>query len=251
MTFVQDMRKPYNVFTTLLAVLGIFFSIWFFYLSQERREPYYIVNDSIQIFDSQSSLPSIKVNDKAGRPVTDSIYVAEILFWNAGKRSIEKEDIRVPISIQLSKAKSIIDVMVVKQTKPEILDFSVSANHQEKNVVDISFKHLDPGLGARIKVVYTGVEDPGVVFRGSILGAGFSNGSSLARRVFSNKITLFLSALLGAVLAQIVGTVEKRLIVGDISSRRRKITTALALFIFILILMVILKIFFASKVAPI
>lgn len=251
MTFWQEMKKPYNAFTTMLAVVSLAVGVWLFFLGQEKRDPYYVVSDPVQIFDSGSSLPSIKVNDKQNNPIHDNIFLTEITLWNAGERPIEPSDIRIPITISLDKAKQIVDFVVVEQTQPEVLGFTARASSKHSNTLDVSFKHFDPNLGAKVKVVYTGSNDPGVVIRGSILGAKFNNGTSLARKYFSNTIATFLAALMGAALAEIVKSIEKRVVSGDISAKRRRLTKILMYAAMLLVLLLCLKIFFAYKAAPI
>jgi hypothetical protein len=56
---------------------------------------------------------------------------------------------------------------------------------------------------------------------------------------------------MGAVLAQLVQSLEKKLVVGDISPRRRRITKILMVFVLLLVMVAALTFFFGAKIAPV
>jgi hypothetical protein len=217
MTFLEEFKKPFNIFTIFFAIA---IGYWFYYISLEASEPYYTVSDSIKIFDKSNSANSIKVINKQGNIVEDSVYAIEVTLWNAGKRPIEQEDVRIPLSIHLQHAFKIIDAEVVQEIEPEVSVFRIVQNVKKPNSLDFSFKHLDPNLGAKIKIVYTGVEDPGIKFNGRILGAEFKNGASPIEQLPQYTI-FFVVISIVIIIVFVFEFADKTLYSKDINSRNR------------------------------
>jgi hypothetical protein len=250
MQLIEELRKPYNLLSTAIGVLGIIIGLWLFFLGQEKREPYYLAGKTTQVFDSAASFPTIKLTDKAGTQVNENVYLTEIAIWNGGGKPIEPSDVRIPLAVQLTGANRILDFSVIKQNQPLISEFAIAADPQVPNRLSISFKHLDPGIGARIKVLYAGKEAPEVSLQGAIVGARFINGNSLIDEYLPSYVTIFLAALVGALVSRAGQFVYKK-IPNEWPAFRRRFIKFSVFILSVAILLFALKIFFGFTVPPI
>lgn len=250
MSLIEELKKPYNFLSTAIGVLGILFGFWLYYISQERREPFYLAKESVQIFDSSAASPTIKLTDKAGITVGENVYVVETSIWNAGKRPIEPSDVRIPLTLNLAGAKRILDYGVVEQNQPLISDINLSPVASSQTALSVSFKHLDPGLGARVKVVYAGHKDPEITLRGAIVGATIKDGTSLIYKFLPRWLTLFLSAALGWLLSGWSQSLAKRVPKDWPKGRRRFIKASIVLGTIAAILL-LLRLLFGFTLPPV
>ncbi|MGQ4661632.1 hypothetical protein [Lysobacter sp. F6437] len=250
MSLSEELKKPYNLLSTAIGVFGILLGFWLYYISQERREPFYLAKESVQIFDSSAASPSIELTDKAGVTVRENVYVVETSIWNAGKRPIEPSDVRIPLTLNLAGAKRILDYGVVEQNQPMISEVSLSPVTGSKTALSISFKHLDPGLGARVKVVYAGQKDPEITLQGAIVGATIKDGTSVIYKYLPQWLSLFLSATVGWLLSGWSKTLAKRVPTDWPKGRRRFIKAAIFLGT-IGVILLILRLLFGFTLPPV
>jgi len=250
MSLFEELKKPYNFLSTAIGVLGIIFGFWLYHLGQERREPFYLAKESVQIFDSTASSPTIRLTDKSGATVDDSVYVVEASIWNAGKKPIEPSDVRIPLRINLAGARRILDFGVVAQNQPQISDVRVSLAKDSSNSLDMDFKHLDPGLGVRIKIVYAGQDDPEVALQGAIVGATIKDGTSFIYKYLPRWLTMFFSAGAGWFLSGWSQSLARRIPKDWPKGRRRFIRISIVVAT-IAILLLLLKVLFGFTLPPV
>lgn len=150
--------------TIVGIVAGVVVAFFFFKLSEQRKQfAYTSPVTSIRIFDSKSASPAIRVLDALGKPITEDVYVTEIVFWNSGNVPIEPSDVREPIKFVLSPVTRIIDLKVTGATRDNIAKFVVSeadvsgVAENDRKAVQILWDHLDPGFGVRFQVTYVGL----------------------------------------------------------------------------------------------
>lgn len=180
----------------------------------------------------------------------ENVYVVEPSIWNAGKEPIEPADVRIPLILNFTGATRILDYGVVEQNQPLISDTQLSSVANNKAAISISFKHLDPGLGARIKVVYAGRNDPGISLRGAIVSATIKDGTSVIDKYLPHWLTLVLSALLGSLLSGWSQSLAKRVPMDWPKGRRRLIEVSIFLGT-ITALLLILRLLFGFTLPPV
>jgi hypothetical protein len=153
MTFLSELKKPFNLVSTVIAVFSILLSIYLYFQSLQKREPYYLQHSSSQIYKKSVVSPKITVIDDVGKPVVGDIHVVELSFWNNGKTPIEPSDVRTPIVLEFPDGYRLLDSKVVKENKPAVTRFKISDIPPSETAaprVRLDWAHLDPGLGARL-----------------------------------------------------------------------------------------------------
>lgn len=185
MTVLEELKKPSSLLSTVIAVLSILLSMYFYFSTLQKREPYYLLHPSSQIYSKAVSSPKITVVDSAGKPVDGEIHVLELSFWNNGKLSIEPTDVRTPVFIEFPAGYRLLDSKVVRESKPAVSAFKISEPQPSgaSPRVQLQWLHLDPALGARLQFIYVGEANPKLSFKGDILDAEILDGSGLLKRV--------------------------------------------------------------------
>jgi hypothetical protein len=173
---LSDFRRPVNVISIIIGVLGIVVSLITYHISHERRElAYSIPHFPSKLFDSRSSSPKLILVGPNGRPISQDVYLSEIVLWNSGTLPIEPADIRRQILLRISGPAQILDWKVIRETDPDItqaqLYLETSATPPTTSL-HVQWKHLDPGAGLRFQVIYTGTDSSRAYLQGSVLGLG-------------------------------------------------------------------------------
>ena len=211
MTILAELKKPFNLLSTAIAFLSLLLSVYFYFESLQKREPYYLPHQSSQIFSKAVASPKITVIDGAGKPVGGDIHVMEVSFWNNGKLPIEPLDVRTPVFFEFPAGYRLLDSKVVRENKPAITAFKLSESQTSDSFaprVRLEWAHLDPSLGARLQFIYVGNANPTLKITGDILDAEILDGSGLLKRVTTEWVrALVLLALFVAALA-LVDSVE-------------------------------------------
>lgn len=182
MTFFAELKKPFNLVSTVIAVFSILLSVYFYLESLQKREPYYLQHPSSQIYKKSVLSPKITVIDDVGKPVIGDIHVLELSFWNNGKTSIEPSDVRTPVFLEFPEGYRLLDRKIVKENKPAVTGFKISDIPPSETAaprVRLEWAHLDPGLGARLQFIYVGEARPKLKFKGDILDAEILDGSGV------------------------------------------------------------------------
>ncbi|WP_128003606.1 hypothetical protein [Piscinibacter defluvii] len=200
MTLFEELRKPFNLVSTTIAVVSLLLSVYFYVASIQKREPVYLVRTSSQIFSKSVTSPRFTVVDAEGKAVQGDIYVVEVSFWNDGGLPIEPSDVRTPVFVEFPVHHRVLDAKVVGQNKPAISNFRIS----EQTPVDgggprllLAWSHLDPGVGARLQFIYVGDRDAPLTFHGDILDAKLTDAAGLLRRVGNSWVSAVVLVLLG------------------------------------------------------
>ena len=250
MSLLVELKKPYNALSTAIGIIGLVLGIWLYYISVERREPYYLAHDVVQVFDSKVATPKIRLSDEAGTAVTDSVYLIEVSVWNDGKHPIEPSDVRIPLALQVQGAERILDYSVVAENQPRISKIRVTPIKDQPSLLGLGFAHLDPGLGARIKIVYAGTANAKVSLNGAIVGTKIKDGSSSIYNYLPRWLTTIMSAILGVVAADFGKALIRRVSSDWPAGRRRFIKTAIFAGT-IAILLLLLRLIFGSTLPPV
>ncbi len=225
------LKHPLVVLVSLVvAVVSVGLTVYFYLDSREFREPVYIVDEEHkQIFDSTASSPKIKVLDKDSNPVSDNIFLATVIMWNAGKLSIEPEDVRVPLQIKIKPISKLLDYSIVKESDPEITKFQLS------ELLGLSWLHFDSGYGVKVQLLYSAPEQAEVEITGKIKGvAQIKRLVSGSESIKSFKFLLglgFIYLLLS--MPMIIITVKSKEIIKEKRAGRYQIAMTTALFVFV------------------
>jgi hypothetical protein len=176
MSFIDDLKKPFNLTTIAIAVISITVSIMLYVKSKKEMIPTYMVSSSqVKIYDSKTSASGFTVIDASKKPITEDVYLLQTAFWNSGQLPIEPSAVRTPIRIHLTDCAQILEFKILKQTRPELanfrilLDTSVSQAPTEKSLF-LMWDHLDPNFGARIQIIFAGQASSKLFYTGYVAG---------------------------------------------------------------------------------
>lgn len=196
MSFFADIKRPFNLVSTVIALLSILLSVYFYLASVQKREPRYLISTSSQIFSKTVSSPKITVVDSVGKAVSGDIHVVEVSFWNDGKLPIEPADVRTPVIVELPGGSRMLDSKIAKENKPAVSAFTLVELSTSSGApqVQIGWKHFDPGTGVRLQFIYVGDANPKLTIKGDILDAEIMDGKSVVER-FAPKWVIVLVAL--------------------------------------------------------
>ncbi len=229
------LKHPLVVLVSLVvAVVSIGLSAYFYISSREFREPVYLVEEEHkQIFDSTASSPKIKVLDKDSNPVTDNIFLVTVTLWNAGTISIEPEDVRIPVKIQIKPIAKLLDYSIVKEIDPEVAKFHLTES------LGLSWTYFDPGYGVKVQLLYSAPEQANIKVTGKIKGVAEIKQLSSATR-FTN-IVQATELPLVMVLAVFFGFNSRRITrtLSRGNERLKLPVEALTLGVFIILIMII------------
>jgi hypothetical protein len=208
MTFISELKKPFNTITLLLAVLGIGLSIIFYLNGKKEKKISYLLNEPTSlIFDNQNSSPKLRLYEQDSIPVIGNVYLLTGAIWNSGDFPITNEDIRVSVSLDLKESNRILDFKIIKQKDSSISKFNFQKI--KNNSLQLTWKYFDPKFGFTFQIIYVGISDPQFQLSGKILDiSSFSKVEKI-----ENKRDTWISLIVGPiaiVLISIVLYVEKR-----------------------------------------
>lgn len=214
MPLVEEIKKPFNLLSTAIAVVSLVLSVYFYLEAKQKREPHYLSHPSSQIYNKANSSPKLHLIDKTGNQIDGDVHVLEFSFWNHGRQSIEASDARTPVFVQFPKGTTILDYSIVRENKPEISAFKLeqtTSPDQDAPRLVMKWTHLDPGLGVRIQAIYIGEINPPLIFGGDVLDAEILNGAPVMNRLVGEKVALSLAAFLGILASESSKQVFRRI----------------------------------------
>jgi|ERR1044072_6080872 hypothetical protein len=227
---VISRKSIINLVSLSLALVSIALSVFFYQRSKRERDPRYLIYEPpTVVFDSGTSDPTIQVTGPDGKTIQETIRVVTVSFWNAGQLPIEPEDVRQPPRFSISNTSRVLSAKVTAENYPGISQFKASPLPSQEGSkhsdVELTWKHLDPGHGARFQVMYVSNASSSFKLEGNIVG---TNGPKSADALFgkAQSVTPAASALLGVGLAAAIIWLLKRA-EGRDSKRARFLAIAL------------------------
>src|SRR5438105_1564863 len=123
---LKEFKRPFNIITIVLALIGIGIGVYFYYLSKQFKEiSYQVDHNASVIYDIQNTTSSIRLIGDDSIPITENVYYIRGKIWNSGNLSILKSDVRIPLTISLLSCKRIIDYKIEKQYEDTTQGFSL------------------------------------------------------------------------------------------------------------------------------
>lgn len=168
MNFFSELKKPFNIITLFLAIIGIILSIIFYYNGKKKKEISYLLNQPTSlIFDSRNSTPKLKLYEQDSIPVTGDVYLLTGTVWNSGDFPITSEDLRLPIALELSESNRILDFKIIKQKDSSVANFILQKVN--RSLLEVGWKYFDPNFGFAFQIIYVGGNDPEFNLKGKVL----------------------------------------------------------------------------------
>jgi hypothetical protein len=194
-----------NWFILFLTVGFGVSGIYFYFESQEARDPVFVVDpDRVEIVRAaRVAQAPIKVLRRDNTPVRSDIYAARFYFWNAGKRPIKSAEVEEAIRVTLDSGSEILDFKRLKlsrlPTHARLVPTSVSGSRLRTLVIIFSILEQDDGLTGQI--IYEGGRDARLAVSGTVEGVPAGISTRLTPSFWSilrRKIWKILGGALGA-----------------------------------------------------
>jgi hypothetical protein len=135
----SDFTKPYNVVTTLLAIISIALAVYFYRSTVPVAEVRFVSNKDV-VAELDRPEFSLALNGKVIQSRT--LHRSIIGIWNAGTVAFEPNVVRRALTIEFGSDDVIVDAQIFRQSHEligPILKFS------EKNIV-VTWDHFDPNF---------------------------------------------------------------------------------------------------------
>jgi hypothetical protein len=179
------MRWLNNNFSAILVglVLTIFGAALGYYISEKRPSVSWTTKTQI-IFSHENADTSLRVLDSSGSEIKQDVFASEISVWNSGDTLIDELDessiVREPLTFSLKTLQmpwlpqtwnaqrlSILSISLVRETTPPPVGLHLEQRGDE---MIARWKHLDPGCGFQMLVIFTGTDADYVAAHMSIVG---------------------------------------------------------------------------------
>src|SRR5687768_12912395 len=148
MAWLDDFKRPINVISIGIGVLGIFLAIYLA-IKGEKSGQISMSVEQIQVFDKTrvGQLP-LRVIDAAGNPIKENVYAANVAIWNSGNAEIKAQDVRRSFRLFLENQTSPLEMTITYYTNENVDKFTLTPSG------GLSWMHFDPGEGVRIRIMY-------------------------------------------------------------------------------------------------
>ncbi|MCX6219902.1 MAG: hypothetical protein NTZ69_02800 [Bacteroidia bacterium] len=164
----NEFKKPINLISLFLAILGILVGIYFYHSSKQYRDICYQVDHiASKIYDSKNTTSNLHLIDKDSLPIIEDVYYIRGKIWNSGNLSIPSSDVRVPLKIELKSCKRILDFKIEKQYEDSTQCFQLK--EIGSNALEINWRYFDPNNGFSYQIIYLGEENVDFSLKGKIL----------------------------------------------------------------------------------
>lgn len=168
MTFLEEIKKPFNLVTLILTIVSLGLSVVFYYNGKKEKNLSYQLNEPTSlVFDSKNSSSKIKLLEKDSVLITDNVYLLTGTIWNSGDIPITKTDVRKKITLDIENASRILDFKLTRQKDASIAKFQLDKITDKS--LQVEWEYFDPGYGFSFQIMYIGNEDPKFNLSGIIL----------------------------------------------------------------------------------
>ena len=142
-----------NLFSIVLAVLGIFLACYFYFQGKEYPLLNFYENPAKATLINIGEVSNIKISVE-GHGDVKQLTASQIAIWNSGSKSIKRSNVLEPFILYLPDGIDIIDA-TIKKTSRDIINFKVEPDFN-KDIILISWDILEKDDGAIIQVLHTG-----------------------------------------------------------------------------------------------
>jgi hypothetical protein len=167
----KEFFKPVNVVAVVFAVAGLYVGLW----PDDKKYMCFKLTEPRLVFDGENGVRNLAISDRAGTPISGSIYLLEGDIWNCGRGVISGAEFREKLGIQVSGVTRFLETEISQQAKPQISKFSIAPSTRNALTVvpaieqklpsnldinastaNFEFENLDPSHWAKFRVVFEG-----------------------------------------------------------------------------------------------
>ena len=160
----------FTLLSFLIAIIGVITAVFFYYRGKKVKSPCYAIRSFNIVRDLVSKIESLEMLYD-GKPIRN-LTVTKIAFWNAGRDTINNEDIPTtePLIIRIGRGCKILDAKIHSVKNPANRLFISTSDDQLS--CKIEFEYLDKGEGGVFQLIHTDINDINIEVQGLIKGAG-------------------------------------------------------------------------------
>lgn len=144
----------FGILGCMASILSIYLAFYFYSASKETRELSYYISPLYSVAYKADILPQLSVTYE-GKEIVDDVNVMRIVVWNNGKQSIKRDNILVPLTINLGDKARILECNVIKSSR-EIVNVEIDSMKYMHGVALVLWDIFEQDDGAVIEVTYTG-----------------------------------------------------------------------------------------------
>jgi hypothetical protein len=113
-------RPAFQLASFFVGILGVVLAFFFYLRGQRERKPVYLLQTSRNIVVDRALAVGRKLTVLYdGQALeTDNVTAMQCTLWNAGREPIKATDILIPIRLSLPPGAEILDISVIKQSRP-------------------------------------------------------------------------------------------------------------------------------------
>lgn len=159
----------------LLVLFGLILTpigIWIGVLAIKRKTPCWAIASKNLIHGTSKRVPKLEI--KYANNNVENLTVSTIMFWNAGRETIDGSDITNHDSLKIvpKNGATILDTKIIKISEPATL-FRIGdpTTPDDTDKAFLEFDYLDHRMGAQIQIIHTGVSSKDLEVTGKIKGA--------------------------------------------------------------------------------
>lgn len=161
-----DSNPCFNAISFLLAIAGIFFSVFFYKKSKKEKRPIYMLRTVNLVRENIQKIDRINILYD-GRPV-NNLSITKIALWNGGKSTIDNKDVAKndPLRLAIGNDCNFLNAEIIYQ-KNASNGFNISISDDQK-YINITFDYFDFEEGIVLQVFHTGHKSSDISLMGQI-----------------------------------------------------------------------------------
>jgi hypothetical protein len=156
-----------NLASLVLAILGIFFTVYFYVQSKKNREPIYIIRTINLISDTLFKIVPVDILFSGNK--INKLSISKIALWNDGKEVIKPENMapNEPIKLFIDKNFDILAAEILfRKNNANNFNIDISEDKKSINITYDYFKHEE---GVVLQVVHTANRSDDIYFEGDVI----------------------------------------------------------------------------------
>lgn len=141
----------FGIAGTIASIAGFLVGFYFYYASRERPDLIYMVHPIRTTLVKGAQTSRIRATFD-GFVMNEEVSAAQIVIWNRGNRSIRKENILRPVTINIDDGR-ILEATVLRVSR-DVTGVNLSQN--EDTALQIVWNILEQNDGFIVQIIYTG-----------------------------------------------------------------------------------------------
>jgi hypothetical protein len=170
-------HPAFQLVSLLIGILGVALAFFFYFQGKRERKPLYVLQPTRNIIVNRALAVGkrLTVLYDGQSLEAQNVTAMQCTLWNAGSEPIKASDILVPIRLSLPENTEILDISVIRQSRPSVVNFTAIPEKGPKgertNAAVLSFSILEKGDGATLQLVYIGPPEAAATIDGTVVGA--------------------------------------------------------------------------------